>query len=68
MPDVRLLHERGRVTPDYCVCGHPMEDHHTSWFAFSGQKIIEECENVDCLVLPRVEQCQHYRPDEESWR
>lgn len=27
-----------------CECGHIADEHHISWFAGSGQPIIEECE------------------------
>lgn len=59
-----------------CVCGHPADDHHTSWFRgggvlreeceFYGSNETGGCEYVDGIW---VEHCSLYRPhgsDEEK--
>ena len=51
-----------------CVCGHPAEEHHRSWFRGGGE-IIEECEafgsnetgGMEYVEGKWIEHCQRFR-------
>lgn len=45
-----------------CACGHRESEHHTSWFASTGAKLVEECEHEECERLPWDQACTHFRP------
>jgi len=51
---------------DLCECGHARRDHHMSWFAMTGARIVEECEHAECIALPWFEQCNHFRLKEAT--
>lgn len=54
------------ATEPLCVCGHGVYDHHVSWFAAMGVRIVEECENEECedpLNAGAMPSCLHYRAE-----